>query len=267
MIGSRIGSKSTLYGSAVGSGADDEGGFTSQIPGVTRDSGSGRYVPQNATEWTALMAFAGLVTGNPSLLWLCQEASGNLADSIGSFTGAVSGTGLTYQQSVPGWARKGIKQTEGTSLINNTDAGLPDLATNSALVLSYTYVQSQSNNRTIHFVGTPLIAASSVLASGIDYAVCNGVSTFGVTNMDNRDAVRVIKFDRTNSVNAGYNNADKMIPAFQTAIAGKRICIGGANSATMLTTYAAAFFNSAAELSDAQVKALLTALGWAIPWS
>lgn len=83
-------------------------------PNVTRDPTSGRYIPQNATEWTSLLAGTGI--SNPSHLWLCQEVSpSNLTDSIGgTMTLLRSGTPL-YQQAVAGWSSKGIICQDGTT--------------------------------------------------------------------------------------------------------------------------------------------------------
>ena len=51
---------------------------------VTRDAASSKYTPASAAEWAELLSGSGL--GAPSSLWLCQESSGTLADSIGSRT-------------------------------------------------------------------------------------------------------------------------------------------------------------------------------------
>ena len=71
---------------------------------VTQDATSGKYIPQTAAEWTTLLAGSGIP--NPSLLWRCQETSGTLADSIGSFTGTIPSGAPTYANAVPGWSSK-----------------------------------------------------------------------------------------------------------------------------------------------------------------
>jgi hypothetical protein len=75
---------------------------------VTVDSSSGRPVPATSIEWSNLLEGTGLPT--PSSLWLMQETSGNVADSIGTRTGTAS-SGMTYQVSASGWTRKGIQVT------------------------------------------------------------------------------------------------------------------------------------------------------------
>src|SRR5262245_47294003 len=77
------------------------------LSAVSRDATSNILVPANAAEWAQVLASAGISSGGPSALWLFQEASGNPADSVGSFTLTASGT-PTYQAAVSGWTRKAI---------------------------------------------------------------------------------------------------------------------------------------------------------------
>ncbi len=85
---------------------------------VTQDATSLRYIPQSAAEWTTLLAGTGIP--NPTVLHLCQEAAGDLADTMG--TGqvlAVSGA-PSYQQAVAGWSKKAVLCTDGsTSIFQN----------------------------------------------------------------------------------------------------------------------------------------------------
>jgi RHS repeat-associated protein len=78
--------------------------------GVTQDATSNWYVPANSTEWTNLLSGTGI--SNPSQLWLMQESSGNLSDSIGTATLTATGT-VSYQQSVTGWSRKAVAPQAG----------------------------------------------------------------------------------------------------------------------------------------------------------
>src|SRR5262249_36976404 len=86
-------------------------------PSATKDATSDRFVPQSAAEWTSLLSGSGIAS--PDLLWLCQESSGNLADSIGSYTGTTTGS-PTYRNSVTGWSAKSVICRDGQSdLIQN----------------------------------------------------------------------------------------------------------------------------------------------------
>jgi RHS repeat-associated protein len=82
--------------------------------GVTRDATSQWFVPQSYTEWTNLLAGTGIP--NPTNLWKCQEASGNLADSIGTATlTATNVGGMAYAQGVTGWTRKAVTLAEAVA--------------------------------------------------------------------------------------------------------------------------------------------------------
>lgn len=97
---------------------------------VSKDAAAGIYCPASSTEWTNFIARKGLSVAVPDALWLYQEASGNLADSIGSFTLTAAGTGATYQSAVTGWTRKGIAITDAaTANFSSTSASLPDVST------------------------------------------------------------------------------------------------------------------------------------------
>jgi len=103
---------------------------------VSQDATSGWYVPASSAEWTELLAGTGLSA--PSFLWLCQESSGNIADSIGGVTLTANGGGVFYQQSISGWSRKafGYSDTAGTQCYS-VSASLPDLNTTSMTALVF----------------------------------------------------------------------------------------------------------------------------------
>lgn len=74
-------------------------------PSVPTDGPNGWYVPQTADHFS----FLGLAV--PDFLWLCQEASGSLNNTIGaSVPLGVNGSPL-HRQTVTGWRRKFIGTT------------------------------------------------------------------------------------------------------------------------------------------------------------
>lgn len=271
MIGLRTGLAVGLRtGFAVGLGADPLTG-ASGIAGVSRDASSGKYCPANAAEWTLLMAAAGLATGNPSLLWLCQEASGNLADSIGSFTGVQSGAVPTYQQAVSGWTRVGVKTADGaTTKFSDASAGEPDGLTNSQLTLCY-FVVTAGNSRGLFGQHTGATRTSlQTTAAHLAQTINNATTTNGTGDIITATpTVAVVKNNRTGSAQTAYTAGEKITTVFDAGVSGKQTFIGAPalNTATATYLYLVSFFNAAAELTDAQVKTLLQTLGWAIPWS
>ncbi len=236
------------------------------VTGVTRDSTSGIYCPANAAEWTIVMAAAGIASGGPSLLWGCQEASGNLADSIGTFTGTVSGTPVTYQQAVTGWTRKGIAgANSGTGKISNNDAGLPDPAVTSMLSIGYVTVTAVPGavNVLVGLVGTSN-ATGNVITPGPVSRAWSGpnASTAGGNPLG---AVRPYGFiyDVTNNRAAGWTDQDILsVTRGPTVNRGLDTWYGFTGS----HLYRVAFFGSAAELTNAQIRTLLQVLGWSPAW-
>ena len=116
---------------------------------VTQDALSGWYFPANSTEWTSLLSGTGI--SNPSSLWLCQEASGTLADSIGSRPLTISGT-PSYQQPAVGFSRLGFQpRTDTTDYAGCTGV---DIGTTSAMLLMVIQLDSQLGaQKTIAYMG------------------------------------------------------------------------------------------------------------------
>lgn len=241
------------------------------MAGVTKDATSGIFVPASSVEWTTTMAAAGIGSGGPSALWLLQEASGNVADSIGSFTGTASGTGLSYQQSVAGWSRKGVGLTDaGSGKFTNTAAGLPSLATQSQLIIAYGIMTAASGQRNVVSAGGATQGHADIGATATFHPVAHvaSASAGGSTDAHNRVLPWVFKHNVTGSAQAVYTDTEKVVPAFN-ALAGQGLTIGAAGNAAPTGTllYLVSFFLGAAELTDAQVKTLLTTLGWTISWT
>ena len=240
---------------------------------VTFDATSGIRVPASAAEWASMLAYVGIASGGPSALYLCQEASGNLADSIGAFTQTV-GVGvpaITYQNVIAGWSRLGIGPSADASTGSafNASASLPDVSVASMLTISYAILQATPGaTRRLDSSGTPTRSIFVINTTPRVVATSGANTTTGAS--DPSGAVRpwVNKVNRTANVNVFYTNQEKLAPAIG-AITGKQLQVigGGTTCPQFKLLYSAAFFNAAAELSDAQVKALLIGLGWSIPWT
>lgn len=248
--------------------------FGNSIPGVTRDA-SGKYVPANATEWTALMAAAGLGTGNPASTWFFQMASGNAVDTIGALTLPASGTGLAYQQAVAGWSHQGVTMTDGGTgkFVAGAAVG-PDPSTTSTLWMGY-----------VDFLGIPAGVRNIVSAGGstssfeacaklttvpVIQAKCLTVQTAGTTNPVTPGVIPVIiKYDRTHSAIVAYTDADKIVGTYSATVTdgGKGFGATQATDCNMALVYGCMFSGAPAEITDAQVKTLLQTLGWNILWT
>lgn len=245
---------------------------TTSVLLVSKDATSGIRCPASGTEWTNLMTLAGLVSGNPGSLWLMQEASGSLADSIGSVTLSQLGTGHLYAQSVTGWSRKAATCVDGTANQrwgNSTTA--PDPSLTSVLYLAWIRMPASSapaatrdimggpNNLEVKLTTTPRLQAVDTTNTGT--AVNSPV---GATRPV------LLKLDRTNSACTMYTDQEKVTVTYAAGVsAGALVHFGGQSTgaADVGYLYGCEFSGSNAEISDANVKTLLQTAGWTIPWT
>lgn len=242
------------------------------MDGVTQDATSLKYVPASVGEWTTTMSVAGIATGNPSALWLCQEASGNLADSIGSFTLTAAST-PTYQTAVAGWTRKGINLTNGSSDgFSSASASLPDLGVASQLVLAYFRVPGAAPAATRSFItigGSGTRASLNVTTTPrLDARSVGNTATGAANPLDGGVHAMFVRVNRTAmEVDAG-TEAEKLSPTASVSMDNMGILFGNAGflAADSELLYAASFHGAAAELSDAQIRTLLQTLNWTVAW-
>lgn len=267
MIGARIGARiGAKVGAAIGMGVDQIG-VAASMAGVARDATSNIYCPATLAQWNSTMLVASIGSGGPGALHLCQEASGNLADSIGSFTLTASGTGLTYQSAVTGWSRFGIATTDaGTGQFSTSSASLPDPASGSYLIIAY-YKLNAANTviRTMTQIGTATGTFNRFSAADKLQGVSGANSGTGTGVPEGAVRPYVLLYDFTNNRAAAYSDQDKILFA-RGATTGKSLKWGVSDPGGALL-YHVAFFNAAAELSDAAIKRLLQTLGWTVAWT
>lgn len=245
------------------------------MAGVTRD-GSLIYTPSTNGEWTTTMSAAGLATGNPTSLWLTQEASGNLADTLAAGnTLTVAGASWLYQQAISGWTRKGLTVPDASANHNaqNTTT-VPDILTTSVMLLAYVFMPAAAPAATRRIMRLDSTTGAVVVLNTTGTVGCLTQGTGGTTVNGTSNActgvVRpiVLRIDKTNNRVNVYTDQDKIVGT-QGTYAGLVTGFGSQSSNTPAIglLYEVMFSGSAAELTDAQVKSLLQTLGWTIPWS
>jgi len=252
---------------------------TTTVKLVDRDATSGERWPADATQWTDFNAYhVAIGTANypnvsPSSQHLFQDASGNPSDSIGTFTMTVeNAAGISYQNAVTGRSRKAINLTSGTAgLIRSTDAGLPNINAASMLSIFVAKVTTSAATRDVCLIGATATRAmmKTIITTGVAQGLFVGNSANGAADAGGAVRPWVIRVNRTASTNTAFTDVDKLAPAFAGTMAGQSIAIGNLVSGCSTTQYLGAihFFNAAAEMSDAGLKALLTALGYTVTWS
>jgi hypothetical protein len=259
-------------------GTTSNGSASTTVDLVTKDATSGVYTPSSATEWTKFIARKGLSIATPDYLHLCQEASGNLADSIGSLT-LTANASPAYQQTVTGWTRKGVKGDGSTSQQRFMNASGPNPSTTS--VAHFALVQHNGADGTVRGImgsatppGNP--GVSQYLSSGkvrlrvqngatlVDTAAGNDYATGGTHPV-------LMLLDVTNSRFRLYTDLEKLSPAYGAGTNQTNWFIGASGTGTFANVtiaYECGWSGANAETcTDANTKALYQALGYSIPWS
>ena len=252
---------------------------TLTAPAITADGTSGIKIPQNSTEWANLISQASL-TGTvqaPDALWLMQEASGNLADSIGAFTLTVSGSNETYANSVSGWSTKSIRWINAaTGSFQSTDVNLPDISATSLTMLCYVKVISAPSATrgivgagTSNFLQVQLNTTPRIIAA-------DGANTATETNNPTSEGVSgvfplVVTHNKTGTSSRFTTATEKLVPTFSASATGKKVIIGGSggvgSAPAMDVLYCAMWKGTNAEITDANLKTILQTLGWTIGWT
>lgn len=239
------------------------------MAGVTRDATSLIYCPSTAAEWNTTLAVAGIGSGGPTSLYLCQEASGNLADSIGTNTLTLAGAGHLFQQPVAGWSRLAATTTDGAvgqKWLNSTTS--PDAPTTSVLIYAILRLPAVapaaardlimvSSNADLRFNTTNKLRAGF------------GASADLVNSSNGTIQPIVIKIDNAGTVEAVYTQQEKFIGTYAVPATAHFLSLGGQSTTAgdVGYMYVTEFAGAAAVLSDAQVKTLLQTVGYTVPWS
>jgi hypothetical protein len=226
---------------------------------TTDGPGGAIYTPIDAAEWTAI----GLTA--PNSLWLCQEASGNLSDSIGAVTGTANGS-LTYANSITDWSRKFLSFTEATSQRVGIASGTYSPATASQAGLIYSKITSMAvANRTLIGLGTNIYLRFT--AAGVLQIVNGGAAASGA--YDYRDgAVHpfLIIHNRTATTSSVFTDKETVSVAYTsgTDVANKGIAGFTTNTPPVHSTGYWAHWSGAA--AEAVGKTTVSTLGWTMAY-
>ena len=244
------------------------GSSSDPLADVAQDATSLIYVPESAAQWDTVLSVAEVSSGGPSSLYLCQEASGNLADSIGANTLTLSGAGHLFRQTVTGWARKAATTTNGTAgqkWINSTTSPNP----NTVSILLYAIlrlpaaapaaardVMLKANNADLRFNTTGKLR----LQAGASVDLVN-VSTNTIQPV-------VLQTNISASTVKVFTRQEKLTGTFALPTSGNILAIGGQSAAAADCGYLSLveFSDAAAEMSESDIHSMLTTLGWELLW-
>lgn len=157
---------------------------------VPRDGPANVAVPQSGSDWNAL----GLPA--PTHQWLGQEASGNLADSVGAIALVAGGTPL-YQQAVAGWTRvfTGLTAAAANMRFNTTDAGVEFALNESFAWLHYGSLAAGAANQIFSIYGSNSWRIE-VGTTGLLRCFFANVLTTGAANHSGIGTIRPILYGR-----------------------------------------------------------------------
>ena len=229
---------------------------------VDRDSTSGIRCPVNTYQWS-LLGYA------PDGIYLCQEASGNLTDSgPAALTLTAAGSPL-YQQSAAGWTRKGVGFN---ATANQRFSYASGVGSNPASVdIGWCFYMSMptlpAGNRGFMTYGSATM--NQITDGNLRLAGVND----STTRPDVDDLIHPIYLlhDITNSRYLFYTDEAKTSIVFAALTDGIKSVgatpAGTSPDAASVAVYGFRFINADARLSDANVKSMLVALGWTVPWS
>lgn len=264
-LGARIGS---YVGSAVG-----QRGAANPLAGVTRDATSLVYRPQTAAEWNTVLAAAGASALTPIFGLNCQVASGNLVTTFGGagFNGVVGGT-LAYQQAVTGWTAQCVKTTDNTTgWTRMVNAGIPDIASSSLLVLALNVFPASSvGDRTIMQMG-----AAFGTRVGMDSDASNRIVGFSSPNsvvgtVGNWGATRFTftLINRSTSISRVGTNLEILSPTTAADPAGQEIVWGGDFSDTWNAGGSGLvdLWAFSGDCTQAMLKSIIQTCGQTVAW-
>lgn len=226
-------------GLAVGINADSG----SSPPSVPTDGPSSFRFPSTTDHFTTL----GIAS--PTSAWMCQEASGTLADSFGGLTLSNGGTAPTYQSAVAGYSRVSILLADAaTTLFLNASA--PDPATVSQMMFVYGQLNATpAATRAFFGFGVATAGAGRIETTPRFRAQFGGALATGTAS----PAGAVYLFGLQRDVTAGANRgawddaAAALLTPASTALAGQRVAIGGNGASCPPMNILAAYYWTGAE--------------------
>jgi hypothetical protein len=247
--------------------------------------------PASTAEWQAVFAAAnatygvGITSTGPESIYLCQEGSGNLADSgPGAHTMVATGTGITYGAANVNWLRKEFTLANGTTgHFENSDAGLPDPATTSWTRIGYLYVTQGAGVANLWSFGTAGFSTIQRLAAAPTFNPWElfegGVATTSSVQVTPGSRPYVVVRNKTGSTVDAYTDIDRIGSVATGTVTGKRTTMGVATTGLgtnclMGVFYWADFKGTNGEFTAAQMRAVLKTLNFgnanlgmpAIPW-
>jgi hypothetical protein len=236
----------------------------------SKDQTSGKSVPATAAEWNDFIAAKQLGIMAPDGLWLMQEANGSLADSIGGVSLVPSGSASAmYRQAVSGWSRLAVAAADGSGVAfgNSLTTTLPIIGDTSLTVLALYELDTPpaAGLRSMLIAGCCAGYADISLDTNSHYVLSVGAAqSSGTLNHLGNVLPVILKLDHTSSRELIVVDKEVVSLPFTQPGSFRGLFLGAANHPTPggKWLYMAAWYGPNAEIADAKLQALVTALGW-----
>lgn len=216
---------------------------------------------------------------NPTSLYLCQDASGNILDSQSVNHLSPLGT-VSYSNAVAGWSRVGFGLPTGNNRFVSQAPALDPAAT-SVMMLAYVALTGGAGSgRAI--LGASFSSAGSSgdcrighTSTNLEFGKCANNTVNGVQAVQGIGVIPfLLRYDRTNSNMIVASHLEKITCTYNAAVTSITavncwLGFGGSvvASAAMSVVWACVWTGADAELSDADTKTRLQAFNITIPWT
>lgn len=241
---------------------------------IPTDATSGKGVPLTQEEWDLVFAAAGITSRTLSHSWdLGAPASGNITATVGLDLTAV-GT-IEYQQDVTGWTHKALQFTETNMERVHLDAGdAPDPSAVSSLWFAYIDFTANPGGNGRKYINISTNATQAHLAGTTTPRIrveCAGVNSVGTADQVTGGVRPVFfLFDRTNEAVKAYTDQEIITGTYSASVGDGEKGFGGTTTAAppaFQILIGAAWAGANAEWSDADVHAVMVALGFDPDWT
>jgi hypothetical protein len=233
------------------------------------DGQSKKGVPQATFEWVELFQANGLAKQAPSHLWLMQDTSGPLTDSIGSITLAPQNTPL-YGNAIAGWSRVAVGTFDSPTDQGFITGSIGKLNGPGYLLLVYVAVVTPpsaerslfgigggSDHRYVAITPTPRFKGTGAGMAGI-VGMANPMATVHPI---------VLAINPSQQKYVVYTDEEKLtVPWIGTSGVDGLLTFGNAGfgSPAARYLYAALWEAPNSDFADLDVKRMLVGLGWAV---
>lgn len=223
---------------------------------------------------TSGAAFLALTGRTPRNIYPCQDASGNLVDTVGAMN-LIANAAPLYTQAVAGWTRVGVgfNQTAAQRFAVATGVG-PNPGATPVAMLAYCTFRTPAAVREVFYIedaGAAVKVAVLCTAGGLLRSQC--IATTNDGTVDHRDTLVhpvLLTIDTAATTINRYSDLEKDNGTYAATPADAPKGLGAAAGATSWLgecVYFVILEGANAQFTDAQAKTFLQSFGWTIPWT